>query len=255
MNCIGLGMPVRTLAGALRFTMVVDLLLVPVGLMAAAAAPDSAVALLLLVPPALLLALLQRDRRSHLDHSIVLGDALQEVAERARRDPLTGLGNRLAWEEALDRVRESDRAVGVILADVDGLKAANDTLGHQMGDRLIGAVADVLAAMARSARETTVARLGGDEFGLLLPGVTVERADVLAAAVRDALAAAPKLDGLIEVRASVGVAHRLTGRSVDDALAAADLGVYAEKARRGRTRSGDGSCSPSRPSSLVGGSG
>lgn len=240
MNCVGLGVPARRLAGALGFTMVVDLLLVPVGLMAAAAAPGSSAALVLLVPPILLLALLQRDRRSHLDNSIVLSGALQEVAERAHRDPLTGLGNRLAWEEALDRVREADGPVGVILADVDGLKAANDTLGHQMGDRLIVAVADVVAAVALSARDATAARLGGDEFGLLLPGVTAERADVLAAAVRDALAAAPMLDGLVQVRASVGAAHRCTGRSVDDAVAVADLGVYAEKARRGQTQSGEG---------------
>lgn len=240
MNCVGLGVPARNLAGALRFTMLVDLLLVPVGLMAAAAAPGSSAALVLLVPPVLLLALLQRDRRSHIDHSIALSGALQEVAERAHRDPLTGLGNRLAWEEALDRVRGVDRPVGVILADVDGLKPTNDTLGHQMGDRLIGAVADVVAAVALSAREATAARLGGDEFGLLLPGVTAERADVLASAVRDALAAAPMLDGLVQVRASVGVAHRVTGQAVDDAVAAADIGVYAEKARRGQERSGDG---------------
>jgi diguanylate cyclase (GGDEF)-like protein len=240
MNCVGLGVPARTLAGALRFTMLVDLLLVPVGLTAAAAAPGSSAALLLLVPPILLLALLQRDRRAHIDHSIVLSGALSEVAARAHRDPLTGIGNRLAWEEALDVVRASDRSVGIVLLDVDGLKAANDTLGHQIGDRLISAVADVVAAVALSAREATAARLGGDEFGLLVPGVTAERVEVLAIAVRDALAATPALDGLVQVRASVGVAHRGAGAAVDEALAAADLAVYAEKARRRQGRSGDG---------------
>jgi diguanylate cyclase (GGDEF)-like protein len=93
-----------------------------------------------------------------------------ELADRARRDPLTGLLNheafhaRLAAEVA--RARRYRARLALLLFDLDRFKEANDRDGHQEGDRLLRAFANALAA---TARETdAVGRLGGDEFGALL---------------------------------------------------------------------------------------
>jgi len=134
---LGAGRPAARLVGALRFTFAADLLLAPIGLAAAAASGGSAWALLLLLPPTLLLAMLQRDRRAQITHAVALGQAYSESADRARRDPLTGLRNRLAWEEALAAHADDAAPIGFVLADVDGLKVANDRFGHEVGDRLL----------------------------------------------------------------------------------------------------------------------
>jgi diguanylate cyclase (GGDEF)-like protein len=92
-------------------------------------------------------------------------------AREARRDPLTGLPNRVAWNEALDsegtRRARYRRPVVVMSVDVDHLKDANDHYGHEAGDELLMATAQVLRHTLRNA--DMVARIGGDEFGVLLP--------------------------------------------------------------------------------------
>ncbi len=96
----------------------------------------------MLLPPTLLLAMLQRDRQAQISAAVTLSQAYAETADRARLDPLTGLRNRLAWEEALVAHVDDLEPIGLVLADVDGLKAANNAHGHETGDRLLLAVAD-----------------------------------------------------------------------------------------------------------------
>ena len=234
-NCYGLSVPVGTLAVALRFTFLCDLLLAPIGFAAALALPGSAGALLLLVPLMLLLALLQSDRQRQLDKTITLGAALTATSQLARRDALTGVSNRLAFEETAQRLTTSDFSIGVVLADVDGLKVANDTYGHAMGDRLLVAVAEIIVGTVSEAA-TPVYRIGGDEFAILLDNASPATTDRLADRLRSAFETAPDIDDHAPLSASVGSGFAPSGPLLGTAIARADHAVSDEKTRRGLHR-------------------
>jgi diguanylate cyclase (GGDEF)-like protein len=92
---------------------------------------------------------------------------LERAAAEARRDPLTGLANRLAWAEALAAASGSVAApLSIIQIDCRGLKSTNELHGHHVGDEVLCRVARALEASVRSG--DLVARLGGDEFAVLL---------------------------------------------------------------------------------------
>ncbi|MFJ4931658.1 GGDEF domain-containing protein [Streptomyces sp. NPDC088736] len=102
--------------------------------------------------------------------------------EAARKDPLTGLPDRDALTGRIDRLARSHRGqLLALVADADGLKAVNDTLGHDAGDALIATIGHRLGSWA-GARGGIAARLGGDEFGvtLLLPPGTDAAREVVA---------------------------------------------------------------------------
>jgi diguanylate cyclase (GGDEF)-like protein len=231
-NCFGLGLSTGKLAEALRFTFLADLMLAPVGVAAALAAPGSAVALLFLVGPILLLAMLQRDRERHIDRAVVLSEAFTQSADRARRDVLTGLRNRLAWEEAIAGHSESPAPVGVVLADVDGLKATNDALGHDAGDRLLVAIAAAIRDATPAEGGAVAARLGGDEFGILLPGALAGRTEAIAEALQRSLSGAQESPDHPAVSASIGYGLARNGAMLSFASLEADRGVYDRKARK-----------------------
>lgn len=160
----------------------------------------------------------------------------------ADHDPLTGLFNRRRFEEELERTlahAERYRVPGALMVvDLDGLKAVNDTLGHTVGDELIERVARLLRHSLRTS--DVVARLGGDEFGVLLP--QLDRAG--AEQVAEKLLSELRDGGVVvtanrhgRVTASIGIA----AWSAEDAPAPhelfiqADLAMYAAKAA-GRDR-------------------
>jgi diguanylate cyclase (GGDEF)-like protein len=233
--CVGLGMPFRDFGRALLFTFVCDLTLAPVGYAAARAFPGSIAALLILLPPILLLAILQADRRAEIDRRVALAAAYTDTQLLARRDPLTGIANRLAFEEALAHIRDTDDAVGVVLADADGLKTANDERGHHVGDALLVAIAGVVDAVA-VAHDAEAFRIGGDEFVLLLPGGDGTATATLGRALRTAIASTPPVGPGVIVSASVGHGSAPRGIEIGAALAAADAAAGVEKVARGVQR-------------------
>ena len=91
-------------------------------------------------------------------------------------DVMTGLYNRTFFEESLQRMeKESEAPISILIADMDGLKEVNDSLGHQAGDALIRRAAEVFKASLETGQ--TVARIGGDEFAIFLPGADAKAAN------------------------------------------------------------------------------
>ncbi len=112
-----------------------------------------------------------------------------QLRQLAFHDPLTLLANRSLFrnrvEHAIALSRRTQDRLAVLMIDLDNFKNVNDTLGHEVGDRLLQTAAQRLVKCTRAA--DTVARLGGDEFAVLLEGVsTLEQAEQIAAAVTDA---------------------------------------------------------------------
>jgi diguanylate cyclase (GGDEF)-like protein/PAS domain S-box-containing protein len=132
-----------------------------------------------------------------------------ELQMRARIDPLTGLANRLAFEERLadaQAAQGDDGGFAVHHLDLDHFKDINDTLGHPLGDRLLKAVAERLRRVTR--HKDLVARFGGDEFAVLQTDVDdPEVAGVLADKLLREIRQPFLIDGHeIHVGASVGIA-------------------------------------------------
>ena len=151
-------------------------------------------------------------------------------ASQARLDPLTGLGNRLAWDEALSRYQshvDNGGCVTVITLDIDGLKHVNDTQGHAAGDALLQRCAQIIRENVRG--EDVCARLGGDEFAVLIPHPE-EQAERCLGALRERLNGATS--SVEAAAASIGMAMTPPGGRVADAVREADLAMYAVK--RGR---------------------
>jgi len=234
------GIPPSQLVAPLRWTFAVDALLAPLGLCVVIAAADEPAAFVLLAAPIGLIRLLARDRTEQLETAVTLGTAFSAVQEEARVDVLTGLANRRAWGEALERAQErvgaeTDVVALVLVADVDGLKRINDTYGHDAGDELIRCVGLTIAGAAPEG--AAVARLGGDEFGLLAVVPAAAGApEPLAAAVRAALAAHPGVRG-VPLSASLGVVACPPSGSVLAAVTFADHAASEDKVRRKAGRS------------------
>jgi diguanylate cyclase (GGDEF)-like protein len=204
-----------------------DLLLSPVGLLAAVACETWTLAFLAVLPLGLLFQLGGVDRRARIDDAVELTGAYESASRAARTDDLTGLSNRRAWEE---RLLEISAPCAVVLLDIDGLKRANDTRGHEFGDRVIREVATAAMAILGGG-DGLVARIGGDELGALLPGVSPAIAAALVTDLQAAFAAHPGLDGM-PLSASVGAAAWPPESTLGAAVEAADRGVYASKRER-----------------------
>ena len=166
--------------------------------------------------------------------------ALSLLRERdsARRDRLTRLWNSRYLHEALEgeiyRCRRYGRPFGLLIVDLDGFKAVNDTAGHEAGDRVLQAVGRVIR---ENCRATDIpARLGGDEFAVILPEASRLTVPRYALKLVDLIGLAPVPPGLPRVTASVGaVAFERAPESVEAALGAADEAMYAAK-RNGKNR-------------------
>ncbi|NMC78942.1 MAG: diguanylate cyclase [Chloroflexi bacterium] len=143
-------------------------------------------------------------------------------------DSLSGLYNRAFFEEEVSRIEQGRLyPVSVIIADIDRLKATNDSLGHAAGDELIKRTAAMIRKAFRS--EDIIARIGGDEFAVLLPGLTTQEAQKALERLRHRVAnQAKEIDGL-SLEISAGVATCEKGCSLVETMKEADEAMYREK--------------------------
>jgi diguanylate cyclase (GGDEF)-like protein/PAS domain S-box-containing protein len=174
-----------------------------------------------------------------------------QLAERALRDPLTGLANRALFlqhvDAALARARRAERLVTVVCLDLDDFTVVNESLGHAAGDRVLVAVAERLRRVARGG--DIVARLGGDAFALLLDTESEAEADLVVGRLFEELRAVVTVGGReVLVRATAGVqssrpgaADGASGEQFAEDFFAEDLLRDAESATtvaKRRTRGG-----------------
>jgi diguanylate cyclase (GGDEF)-like protein len=163
-------------------------------------------------------------------------EARNQAEGLARIDPLTGLGNKRALDEALGRevseARRAGRPLSALVADLDDFKSINDKHGHPAGDAVLR---DVAVAFSSELRDVDPCfRWGGDEFVALLPDTTLEVARQVAVRVTSGVAAAcTRPDGL-PVRISVGGAQLAPADEAHDLISRADADLLKVKESGGR---------------------
>jgi len=160
----------------------------------------------------------------------------ERVRWSATHDALTGLPNRLLFQERLAEAiaasAEGGRKVGLLTLDVDHFKQINDSLGHDAGDLLLKTFAERLRGCVRAG--DTVARLGGDEFAIVLPGLASERdigrvVDQILARMQEPFVHSSRI---LDCRASIGASiHPDHGHSPEELLKNADIALYMAKSR------------------------
>ncbi len=165
--------------------------------------------------------------------AIARAELFSRVSRLAYEDALTGLPNRRAFDErlerALNRSRERGTRLAMLLCDLDGLKQINDGSGHEAGDRALRDAADVLVAAAADRPGAFVARIAGDEFCVLLEDRSLDDAIAIGAG-----AIAELSRSAAEHSLSCGAATATeTTETPGDLLNAADRALYAAKRRGG----------------------
>src|SRR3954454_11953196 len=165
-----------------------------------------------------------------------------QLVHRSLHDPLTGLPNRLLFQDrlwhALERGRREDTPTCVLITDLGGFKAINDELGHPMGDLVLVTFAERLRSVLRAS--DTAARLGGDEFSIVCENTEPADADVLAERLRSSVTETLLLGGTTAtIGLSIGIGAVAGGLEPSEVyervVREADDAMYADKARRRAT--------------------
>lgn len=165
-------------------------------------------------------------------------DRVCELNHERQHDPLTGLLNRLGFEERLAGYygrRPGDELASLISCDLDYFKRVNDQYGHKAGDKVLQAVARLLYEGIRTNDQAV--RWGGEEFLVFMPGSSILQATILAERLCKAISelAPPTLPKGCRITASFGVAQIRASESFDTLATRADAQMYAAK-RSGRDR-------------------
>lgn len=174
----------------------------------------------------------------------LLSVILRDISEQKRReaeleyladhDALTGLFNRRRFQEELEnrlaQVRRYNVQGALLFIDVDGLKAINDTWGHQAGDAFLRSLATLLHDRLREVDVT--ARLGGDEFAVLIPTLDAQQAPSVAERILQAVRTHTTMVADLPLRCTVSIGIALfpqNGVTAEDVVAHADLALYRAK--------------------------
>jgi two-component system, cell cycle response regulator len=154
----------------------------------------------------------------------------QQLADAAQKDQLTGLFNKRSFQNRIEWVVKQTQQAGgkiaLMMIDLDNFKRCNDTHGHQIGDKLLMSIGDVLRRSLRSSNMDEGFRCGGDEFTVLLQGTDMEGAYKVAERIQNHFA---KLE-TYGTTMSIGLSEYVGGMAVDDFIRAADKALYAAKA-------------------------
>ncbi|TMD45575.1 MAG: EAL domain-containing protein [Chloroflexi bacterium] len=158
----------------------------------------------------------------------------EKLTHQAFHDPLTDLPNRAAFRIHLDHALYGNREgqIAVLFLDLDDFKAVNDTLGHDIGDKLLAAVGARIASTLRPG--DTVARLGGDEFAVLLKNMEEEQiaARVAERITRQFIAPFGIGGKQIAIHASIGIAGLVSGEeAAEELIRNADVAMYIAKSK------------------------
>ncbi len=175
------------------------------------------------------------------EFSVAFNSLIQSLLEKrlaeeklrylSNHDPLTDLYNRGYFTEELERVERGRRfPVSIMMADLDGLKGVNDTLGHAAGDRLIRQAAQLIRHAVRG--DDVVARMGGDEFAVILPNTDADTASKVCDRIRNGEAAFNLESSSYVIGISIGIDTVDRGGSLTEALKRADENMYREKFAR-----------------------
>ncbi|MEQ8493513.1 MAG: diguanylate cyclase [Gammaproteobacteria bacterium] len=171
--------------------------------------------------------------------SETLREKLAEAQARASRDVLTGLPNRLAYNERVEveraRMQRTGKPLSLAVLDLDHFKTINDTWGHQAGDRVLRHLARKLGTQIRAT--DFLARFGGEEFVLLLPETTLAGARVVVDKLRENIARCrfKYRDAPVDVTVSCGLTEYRPGETPQEVFARADAALYTAKSA-GRNR-------------------
>ncbi len=163
--------------------------------------------------------------------------ARQEIVQRKRvedqlryqstYDVMTGIYNRNFFETELDRLERSrEFPISIIIADIDGLKIVNDTMGHAKGDEQLRQAANVLRSVFRAS--DILARIGGDEFAALLPSTDLASAQKIMSRIREGLAEHNTKYSGLPVELSIGAATA-EKNNLTVTFTLADQRMYADK--------------------------
>lgn len=180
-------------------------------------------------------------------------DRQRLVAHRqSRRDVVTGLANRLAFETELDQLTSGHQPFAVILFDLDRFKHINDVFGHAAGDQVLQAVGARLSRLL--APDDLLARIGGDEFAMLMR--SCHDMASLNALARDCIAVVETPIQLTTRPVRVGISFGIAAsdaphQTADELMADADMALYRAKSRRGSAFDFAGDRNPA-PSHLAG---
>lgn len=163
---------------------------------------------------------------------VSMRDAMATLRDERNHDMLTGVLNRRGfWEFADPLVRERKaQPISIVVADLDHFKRVNDSWGHEYGDGVLKAVAEVVQASVRGS--DLVARFGGEEFVLLLTHADIETAQGVAQRIRAGAVEiiAPLPDGQ-RVTLSMGIVVNTFGSDLREAVMRADQQLYKAKER------------------------
>jgi diguanylate cyclase (GGDEF)-like protein len=172
--------------------------------------------------------------------ALYVAETKRRLHEETRLDPLTGLHNRRAFEEMIQRevqiAGRDNTPLTLLMMDLDHFKQLNDTWGHALGDRALRTFGGVLLTATGSG--DAVARLGGEEFAILLPGRSSRNAFSLAERLRATVEGLRLSEGeeLVRFTVSVGLSVLLPGEaSFEPMMRRADRALYEVK-RTGRNR-------------------